>query len=280
MSSLHLYHYLLRSLLWPMLMWILLVLMCIIGCPLIRSMSFLNLESFLELILYNGKNTSWHGKQLSQLASITSCHLPPLLSLIKNREISLLELWISNHPLLHAPRLDNRPVIYSDWLVLEGLTTLPPPSIGESEAQALLWCLSELNFRFELLALHKHARLAECSAVDVDQAICNALDVSSLQVVDMDSARNSLHSTDWCSHLPPLLWLVHLMKVWSGNKPLSLLEDKPLGDYTEHDIGVLEEAVAQFYAETFFIYFRCAAVIPTCLAWHMSGRPFDMHSVW
>ena len=144
--------------------------------------------------------------------------------------------------------------------------TLPPPSIGESEAQALLWCLSELNFRFELLALHKHARPAGYSAVDVNQAIHDALDVSSLQVVDMDSARNSLHSTDWCSCLPPLLWLAHLMRVWSGNKPLLLLEDKPLVDYTEHDAGVLEDAVAWFYADTFFIYFGCAAVISTRLA--------------
>ena len=114
MSPLHLCQYLLGSLLWPMLMLILLMLMCIISCPLIGSMSFLNLVSFLELIPYDRKNTSQHGKQLSQLASIASCHLLPLPSLIKNGEIFLLELWISNHSLLHVPRLDNKPVIYLD----------------------------------------------------------------------------------------------------------------------------------------------------------------------
>ena len=35
--------------------------------------------------------------------------------------------------------------------------TLPPPPIDDIEAQAILWHLSELNFRFELLALHKRA---------------------------------------------------------------------------------------------------------------------------
>ena len=55
------------------------------------------------------------------------------------------------------------------------------------------------------------------------------------------------------------------MRVWSGDKPLPLLQDKPLDEYTEHDTGVLKDAVAQFYTDTFFIFFGRAAVIPTCL---------------
>lgn len=145
-------------------------------------------------------------------------------------------------------------------------TSAPPPSIGESEAQALLWRLSELNFRFELLALHKRAGPARDNASDYDQAICDALQVSSLQVVNMDTASRGFHSTDWCSRLPSLLRLAAIMRVWSGDKPLPLLEDKPLLEYTERDTGVLEDAVARFYTDTFFIYFGRAAVIPTRLA--------------
>lgn len=144
-------------------------------------------------------------------------------------------------------------------------TTLPPPSIGDSEAQAMLWRLSELNFRFELLALDKRAGPAGRDAVQCDQTIRDALQVSSLQAVDMDVARAGLHSTDWCSRLPSLLQLATIMKAWSGDKPLPLLQDKPLVEYNERDTGVLEDAVARFYTDSFFIYFGRAAVIPTRL---------------
>ena len=36
-------------------------------------------------------------------------------------------------------------------------------------------------------------------------------------------------------------------------------------EYTEHDMSALEDAIAQFYTDTFFIYFGHVAVIPTCL---------------
>ena len=54
------------------------------------------------------------------------------------------------------------------------------------------------------------------------------------------------------------------MKVWSGNKALPILQELPFGDYDELNTGVLEEAVAQFYTDS-FIFFGHAAVIPTCL---------------
>jgi len=36
-------------------------------------------------------------------------------------------------------------------------------------------------------------------------------------------------------------------------------------EYNERDTGVLEDAVARFYTDSFFIYFGRAAVIPTRL---------------
>lgn len=142
----------------------------------------------------------------------------------------------------------------------------PPPSIGDNEAQAMLWRLSELNFRFELLALHKRAGPAGRDALECDQAVRDALQVSSLQAVEMDVARAGLHSADWHTRLPSLLRLAMIMRVWSGDKPLPLLQDKPLEDYTERDTGVLEDAVARFYTDSFFIHFGRAAVIPTRLS--------------
>ena len=87
----------------------------------------------------------------------------------------------------------------------------------------MLWHLSELNFRFELLALHKCAGQAGHDPVECDQAICDALQVTSLQAVNMNTAREGLHSDNWSSHLPSLVRLATIMRVWSGDKPLPLL---------------------------------------------------------
>ena len=143
--------------------------------------------------------------------------------------------------------------------------TPTPSPIHDLEARAMLWALSELNFRFELLALHKRAGPAGRDPVDCDQAVRDALQLTSLQAVDMGTAIEGFRSTDWHSRLPSLLRLATLMRVWSGDKPLPLLQDKPIVEYNERDTGVLEDAVARFYTDSFFIYFGRAAVIPTRL---------------
>ena len=56
------------------------------------------------------------------------------------------------------------------------------------------------------------------------------------------------------------------MRLWPGDKPLPILENKQLHEYTEHTAGVLEDSVAQFYTDTFFIFFGHAAVIPMRLS--------------
>jgi hypothetical protein len=144
--------------------------------------------------------------------------------------------------------------------------TPSPLPISDLEAQALLWRLSELNFRFELLALHKRAGPAGQDAVERDQAVRDALQLTSLQAVDMATSAEGLHSNDWQSRLPSLFRFATLMRVWPGDKPLPILQDKPLHEYTERDAGVLEDAVARFYTDTFFIFFGRAAVIPTRLS--------------
>jgi hypothetical protein len=145
--------------------------------------------------------------------------------------------------------------------------TPSPLLISDLEAQALLWWLSELNFRFELLVLYKRAGPAGQDAVERrDQAVCDALQLTSLQAVDMATSAEGLHSNDWQSRLPSLFRFATLMRVWPGDKPLPILQDKPLHEYTERDAGVLEDAVARFYTDTFFIFFGRAAVIPTRLS--------------
>jgi hypothetical protein len=164
----------------------------------------------------------------------------------------------------HARLLLGSTIDDLDLNVTDPATPSPPP-ISDREAQAVLWRLSELNFRFELLALHKRAGPAGRDAVECDQAVRDALQLTSLQAVDMATSLEGFRSRDWRIRLPSLLQLATLMRVWSGDHPLPLLQDKPLSEYTERDTGVLEDAVARFYTDTFFIFFGRAAVIPTRL---------------
>jgi hypothetical protein len=83
--------------------------------------------------------------------------------------------------------------------------TPPPSPIDDLEAQAMLWRLSELNFRFKLLALQKRAETAGHNAVNSNQDVCNALQLSLLQAVDMVTSVEGFYSSDWQSHLPSLL---------------------------------------------------------------------------
>ena len=86
-----------------------------------------------------------------------------------------------------------------------------------------------------------------------------------MQAVDIVTSTEGICSGHWQSCLPSLLRLATLMREWSGDKPLPLVQDIPLGEYNELNTGVLEDAVARFYTDTFFVFFGCAAVIPTCL---------------
>ena len=98
-----------------------------------------------------------------------------------------------------------------------------------------------------------------------DQAVRSALHLQSLQVVDIDTSTEGIRSGHWRSRLLSLLQLATLMRVWSGDKPLPLVQDIPFGEYNELNAGVLEGAVARFYIDSFFVFFGCAAVIPTRL---------------
>ena len=130
-----------------------------------------------------------------------------------------------------------------------------------------MWRLSELNFRFELLALNKRAGPAGRNEFGCEQAVHDALQLQSLQAVDIVTSTEGIRSGHWQSHLPSLLRLATLMREWSGDKPLLLVQDIPLGEYNELNTGVLEDAVARFYTDTFFVFFGRAAIIPTRLTW-------------
>lgn len=147
-------------------------------------------------------------------------------------------------------------------------TNVAPSVIAPSEAQEVLWELSELNFRFELSSLDRRASKItnETAVLDRQDMICRCFPGNTL-IVERSHATRGLASLDWRERLPILLRLRALMQDWCGNKPTPLLlqDRETLELYSEHDVLALEDGIARFYTQSFFNFFGRAAVIPTRL---------------
>jgi hypothetical protein len=143
------------------------------------------------------------------------------------------------------------------------------PTVPVDEAQKILWELTELNFRFELLALDKRAS-SPSSHRDEDERqamVLKCFGVPSLIVADEQQANSGLQAHTWQERLPFLLALRALMRDWDGLKstPLLLLDLASHDMYTEADVQQLEDHIARFYTQTFYRLFGRAAVVPTRL---------------
>ena len=163
--------------------------------------------------------------------------------------------------------------IFADALDELQIDLCPPtfndfPTVPADEAQKILWELTKLNFRFELLALDNLASGSSHQDEHERQAmVLKCFDVPSLVVANVQRANSSLQAHDWRERLPFLLALRALMRDWDGLKPTPLLlPDLASHDmYTEVDVGQLEDHIARFYTQTFYHLFGRAAVIPTRL---------------
>jgi hypothetical protein len=145
------------------------------------------------------------------------------------------------------------------------LTTMP--SLPDKEAQKILWKLTELNFRFELLALDRRAHPSNRDEDARQDLILECFGVSTLLVADVQQANSGLGSGDWRQRLPCLLILRRLMREWEGLKPTPLLlpDHTSFTSYLEADALQLEDAIAKFYTDSFFQFFGRAPVIPARL---------------
>ena len=164
--------------------------------------------------------------------------------------------------------------IFANALDELNIELCPPPSdycptVPVDEAQATLWELTELNFRFELLALDAHASGLSSNQDEHERQamVLRCFNVPSLIVVDAQRPNVGLQAHDWRERLPFLLALRALMRDWDGLKPTPLLQpDLASHDmYTEAEVQQLEHHVARFYTQTFYRLFGRAAVIPTQL---------------
>ena len=98
------------------------------------------------------------------------------------------------------------------------------PSVPVTEAQKILWELTELNFHFELLALDKRASSSHRNKDGRQAMVLQSFTGASLFVTDPAQANADLQSCDWrwegCHFL---LALKALIRDWDGVKPRFIL---------------------------------------------------------
>jgi hypothetical protein len=126
--------------------------------------------------------------------------------------------------------------------------------------------LTELNFRFELLALDKRASTCDHDEDQWQAMVLKCFPDNDLLLANPRLVNDGLQSLDFQVWLPYLLALKALLWDWDGLKPTPLLLlDLPFHDYTELGIWQLEDSISWFYTQSFYHFFGHAATVPTRL---------------
>lgn len=140
----------------------------------------------------------------------------------------------------------------------------------EAITQEILWELSELNFRFELLALDQRAS----TVIDEDYAtrqdkVLACFPAFSLLVADTKDATRGLAAEAWTDRAPFLIAMARLMKGWVDVPSIVTgVVEKPVEQLLEDEVIAVEHAMAKFYTQSFYNFFARAAIVPRRLAVH------------
>jgi hypothetical protein len=148
---------------------------------------------------------------------------------------------------------------------------------SDAEYEEMLWELSELNFRFELLALHSRATTSgDKDPQELISACFPGCHSRSLLIADLGTANHGLADGNWEDKAFYLHALKRLLMTWRGEIPSIIKMEKY--QWLECDIHDLENEIAQFYVKSFYNYFRRAPIVPrglshVALLYHVPDPP-------
>jgi hypothetical protein len=155
----------------------------------------------------------------------------------------------------------------------------PVKQYSISEAQTILWELSELGFRYELVMLDRRAieprvfedqryKDALLSPLIRESTILRCFpfgpsEPRHLAYTPIHHASRGLASPAVRDRLPYLTALRHVMGEWDGYEKSELGRlQTPTQNSRDSDLYYYEESIAQFYIKMFFRFFGRAAIMP------------------
>jgi hypothetical protein len=131
------------------------------------------------------------------------------------------------------------------------------PRIGLNRAREIVWEVGEMGYRFELLALDRHA-----SGIDRPEVCRNCFAGGMLMGMPIELSKKGLASLEIAERFPYLLRLAELMGSWRPTPSRFVLGIREPRDWNDAAMQELERAVTQCYTQTFYEYFGRPPVIP------------------
>ncbi|KAK0482013.1 hypothetical protein EDD18DRAFT_1362808 [Armillaria luteobubalina] len=147
-------------------------------------------------------------------------------------------------------------------------------SLTSEEQQEVCWELGEVNFRCEFRALHCQAT-ASSHPQDVSQCFPDGHHLPGQ--IDVGCANYGVAHHLWLQCAPYIFAMKKMMRAWNGPHPALLDKVQTMG-WTENDFLELEKTVAAHYADSFYLYFGHAPVLPHQLS-HCSSEDY-VPEVW
>jgi hypothetical protein len=143
------------------------------------------------------------------------------------------------------------------------------------ESQTILWRLSELSFRFELLSLDSRAFDRTLFPLISSSARLEAIlkcfhygpsEPRCLTSVEVENANHGLGSPDWRDRIPYLDALRTVMFHWEGfHRHAAARLVVPTPQSTFIDFEYFEKGIARMYCQYFYRHLRRGPVIPSYL---------------
>ncbi|KAK0477478.1 hypothetical protein EDD18DRAFT_1365458 [Armillaria luteobubalina] len=136
-------------------------------------------------------------------------------------------------------------------------------SLSLEDIREILWELVEVNFRIEFQALDR--KLCGNESIRhqmlIGQCFPNGK-ANMLHRVPLGSANYGLAHSNWLERAPYIFAMRRCMQQWN-NCPSSLsLSSNQKGGYSESEVEVIEQEMAYFYAESFFMNFGREPIFP------------------
>ncbi|KAK0506564.1 hypothetical protein EDD18DRAFT_1342954 [Armillaria luteobubalina] len=136
-------------------------------------------------------------------------------------------------------------------------------SLSLEDIHEILWELAEVNFCIEFQALDRKLCGNEsiCHQMLIGQCFPNGK-ANMLHRVPLGSANYGLAHSNWLEHAPYIFTMRRCMQQWNNcPSPLSPSSNQK-GGYSESEVEVIEQEMAYFYAESFFMNFGQELIFP------------------
>lgn len=133
--------------------------------------------------------------------------------------------------------------------------------IDETIGREIVWEISELNFRYELVALDRLLSGISSASRRLEVYKCFP-PPASLFACDIRFAGRGLAAAVRRDRAPYILALRRLMEMWPEGKPLREVVHCTAEECDDTQLDMIERIVTQIYTQCFFKYFGRAATIP------------------